>query len=55
MFNWIQNYIDDVHAGREPRLTVDDGLHVLQAIDAAYISARTGRRVEVAYGYSPHP
>ena len=50
MFNWLQRFILDIQGGREPALTVDDALHVLQAIDAAYESARTGRRVEVKYG-----
>jgi predicted dehydrogenase len=35
---------------REPALTVEDGLHVLQFIEAAYESGRTGRRVDVEYG-----
>ena len=49
MFNWVQGFIHDIRAGREPALTADDALRVLQTIDAAYESARTGRRVEVEY------
>ena len=48
--SWIERFIDDVRAGRPGVLTMDDALYVLQSIDAAYESARTGRRVEVQYG-----
>jgi predicted dehydrogenase len=46
----VQRFVHDIQAGREPALTIDDALHVLQLIEAAYESARTGRRVEVRYG-----
>ena len=36
-------------AGNEGVLNMTDALYVLQSIDAAYESARTGRRVEVKY------
>ena len=49
MFQWLQRFVQDIQAGREPALTVEDALNVLQSIDAAYESARTGRRVEVNY------
>ena len=49
MFNWVQDFLDDVRAGREPALTAAAALKVLQTIDAAYESARTGRRVDVEY------
>ncbi len=48
--NWIRRFVDDVRAGDRGVLTIDDALYVLQSIDAAYESARTGRRVEVDYG-----
>jgi predicted dehydrogenase len=48
--NWIRRFVDDVRAGDRGVLTIDDALYVLQSIDAAYESARTGRRVEVKYG-----
>ena len=48
--SWIERFIEDVRAGRPGVLTMDDALYVLQSIDAAYESARTGRRVEVQYG-----
>jgi predicted dehydrogenase len=49
-FEFLQGFIGDIQANREPAVTVEDALHVLQLIDAAYESARTGRRVEVRYG-----
>ena len=48
--NWIRRFIEDVRAGSEGVLNMTDALHVLQSIDAAYESARAGRRVEVKYG-----
>ena len=48
--NWIRRFVDDVRAGDRGVLPIDDALYVLQSIDAAYESARTGRRVEVKYG-----
>ena len=49
MFNWIQDFIYRIQADQEPALSIEDALRVLQSIDAAYESARTGRRVEVEY------
>ena len=48
--DWLQDYIRAIKQDEQPALTVDDALHVLQCIDAAYESARTGRRVEISYG-----
>ena len=50
MLEWIQAFIRALLEGREPALGADDALHVLETIDAAYESARTGRRVEVEHG-----
>jgi predicted dehydrogenase len=49
VLEWIQGFIDDIRAGRESSMTAEDALHILQSIEAAYESARTGRRVEVSY------
>lgn len=49
-FDIMQGFVRDIQAGREPPVTVDDALHVLQLIEACYESARTGRRIEVRYG-----
>jgi predicted dehydrogenase len=48
--NEIQRFVEDIRARRPGVLNLTDGLYVLQSIDAAYESARTGRRVEVEYG-----
>ena len=50
MFNWMQDFVYRIQADREPALSIEDALHVLQSIDAVYESARTGKRVEVQYG-----
>ncbi len=49
MFNWLQDFVDRIRENREPALTIEDALRVMQSIDAAYESARTGSRVEVDY------
>ena len=49
-YAWIERFIEDVRVGRPGALNMDDALYVLQTIDAAYESARTGRRIEVSYG-----
>ena len=48
--DWLQGFVRDIQQDREPTMTIDDALHTLQCIDAAYESARTGTRVEVSYG-----
>ncbi len=50
MLQWIQGYVDALREGREAPLTVEDGLHTLQLIDAIYESGRTGAAVDVKYG-----
>lgn len=49
LFKFFQDFINDIHAGREPALTAEDALRVLQTIDATYESANSGQRVEVNY------
>ena len=48
--NWMAQLVEAIRADEEAPLTVEDGLKILQCIDAAYESAHTGRRVEVKYG-----
>ena len=48
--DWIQGYIHAIQRDQEPASSVEDALHVLQCVDAAYESSRTGRRIEVGYG-----
>ena len=50
MHEWVKSFIDAIRADEDHYSTIEDGLHILQCIDAAYESARTGRRVEVEYG-----
>ena len=48
--NILERFIADIRADRDPALTIEDALHVLQLIEAVYESGRTGKRVEVQYG-----
>ena len=50
MHIWLESFIHAIRADEQPYQTIEDGLKILQSIDAAYESARTGRRVEVQYG-----
>ena len=52
-YAWIERFIEDIRAGRPGALNMNDALHVLQTIDAAYESHRTGKRIEVRYGVEP--
>lgn len=45
----LQGFVDTVRSGGTPAVTADDGLRVLQVIEAAYESAQSGRRVELVY------
>ena len=50
MHDWIETLVRAVRADEQPYSTIEDGLKIAQCIDAAYKSARTGKRVEVQYG-----
>jgi len=50
MQDWIESFIDAIRTNQDHYTTIEDGLHILQLIDAAYQSARTGNRVDVTYG-----
>ena len=50
MHDWIENFVQAIREDKEPHSTIEDGLKILQTIDAAYESAREGKRVEVQYG-----
>jgi predicted dehydrogenase len=43
----VEDFVEAVQAGREPRMTGDDGLHALEIALAAYASAALARTVEV--------
>jgi predicted dehydrogenase len=43
----VEDFVDAVVGGREPRMTGADGLHALEVTLAAYASAALGRTIEV--------
>ena len=49
-FQWVQSFIQSIGNGETIIPNELDALHVLQSIDAAYESARSGKRVDVKYG-----
>lgn len=49
-FDIIRGFVQEIRTSRPPAVTLEDALHVLQVIEAAYNSARTGKRVTVQYG-----
>ena len=46
----MRRFVEDVRANQPPAVTLEDALHVLQVIEAAYSAARTGKQVAVQYG-----
>ncbi len=44
----VRDFVDAVLDGRRPRVNGEDGRMVVAMIQAAYESARTGRRVALA-------
>jgi len=49
----MAHFVDCVQSDRTPLLTGDDGRVVLQAIFAAYESARRGRKVTLPFASAP--
>ena len=49
-YDIMRRFVAEIHTDRPPAVTLEDALHVLQVIEAAYRSARTGRQVTVRYG-----
>ena len=49
-FEIMRRFVEDVRADQSPAVTLEDALHVLQVIEAAYSAARTGKQVTVQYG-----
>jgi predicted dehydrogenase len=47
-FDIVQDFVNAVLEDREPSVTADDALRVLQVIEAAYESSRSGCRIKVA-------
>ena len=46
----MRRFVAEIHTNRPPAVTLEDALHVLQVIEAAYQAARTGKQVTVRYG-----
>ena len=46
----MRRFVAEIHTDRPPAVTLEDALHVLQVIEAAYQAARTGKQVTVRYG-----
>ena len=49
-YDIMRRFVEELHTDRPPAVTLEDALHVLQVIEAAYCSAQTGKRVTVQYG-----
>ena len=49
-FEIMRQFVEDIRADQPPAVTLEDALHVLQVIEAAYSAARTGKQVTVQYG-----
>lgn len=47
-YEFVAAFIQAIHHGGRPPVSIDEGYRVLQIIDAAYESSLTGRRVELA-------
>ena len=45
----MAHFIDCIREGKPPRETGEDGRHVLEAILAAYASAREGRKIHLPF------
>lgn len=44
-YEFVADFIRAIRSGARPPVTIDDGYQILQIIDAAYESSRTGRRI----------
>jgi predicted dehydrogenase len=49
-YDIMRRFVAEIHTDRPPAVTLEDALHVLQVIEAAYQAARTGKQVTVRYG-----
>ena len=47
-YDFVADFTHTIRTGGQPLVTIEDGYRILQIIDAAYESSRTGRRVELA-------
>ena len=46
----MRRFVEELHTDNPPAVRLEDALHVLQVIEAAYCSAQSGKRVTVQYG-----
>lgn len=46
-YEFVADFVRAIRTGARPPVTIDDGYRVLQIIDAAYESSRTGRRIDL--------
>ena len=46
-YEFVADFVRAIRTGAHPPVTLDDGYRVLQIIDAAYESSRTGRRIDL--------
>ena len=44
-YDFVADFIDAIHTGERPLVSIEDGYQILQIIDAAYASSRTGQRI----------
>ena len=49
-YDIMRRFVAELKTDRPPAVTLEDALHVLQVIEAAYEAARTGKQVTVQYG-----
>ena len=49
-FEIMRRFVEEISTDRPPAVSLEDALHVLQVIEAAYRAARTGKQVTVQYG-----
>lgn len=46
-YDFVAQFIQAIHTGKRPLVSIEDGHQILKIIDAAYESSRIGRRIEL--------
>ena len=46
-YDFVADFVHAIHTGERPLVSIEDGYQILQMIDAAYASTRTGRRIDL--------
>lgn len=44
-YDFVADFVQAIHSGERPLVSIEDGYQILQIIDAAYESSRTGQRI----------